>query len=143
MGQQLNDSVVYRLDNLKDEVVKYKNIANYFNKCSLEEREHANQLMEYQNLRGGRVVLKTLPNVSLEYLNPLNQNNSNDVLLSFEKTLNMEQIVYKSLLKLHQVAEINNDPQFTDFIEGTYLEEQVNALNEVAKYITQLNNLCV
>ena len=31
-----------------------ENISKYFNKCSLEEREHADKLIEYQNKRGGR-----------------------------------------------------------------------------------------
>ena len=42
----------------------------------------------------------------------------------------MEQVVYKSLLNVHKIGEENNDPQFTDFIEGEFLEEQINAINE-------------
>ena len=121
--------------------VGMKNIAEFFRKASEEEREHAHKLMKYQNLRGGQVVFKPIPEVSLEFLNINKNQTSNDVLLSFEKALEMEQTVYQSLLKLHKVAEDNNDPQFTDFIEGTYLDEQVEALNEVAKYVSQLQRI--
>ena len=121
--------------------VALNNIANFFKKSSEEEREHAHKLMEYQNLRGGKVVLKTIPDVSLDFMSKNTGSLSNDLLLSFEKALEMEQIVYKSLLKLHEVADANNDPQFTDFIEGTYLEEQVEALNQVAKYVSQLKRI--
>jgi len=119
--------------------VGFKNIAEYFKKASEEEREHAHKLMEYQNLRGGKVILNTIPGVSLDFLN-LNST-SNDVLLSFEKALDMEQRVYESLLKVHKTADEEKDPQFTDFIEGEFLKEQVEALNDVAKYVSQLKRI--
>ena len=112
------------------------NIADFFKKSSLEEREHAHKLMEYQNLRGGKVVLTNVEARNLDYLN--NQPNSNHLLLSFQKALDMEQSVYNSLLEVHKTGESENDPQFTDFIEGQFLGEQVQALNEVAKHVTQL-----
>lgn len=124
--------------------VGLENVANYFKKASDEEREHAHKLMEYQNMRGGSVELADITNVDLRYLN---QNvreglpNDNDVLASFKKALEMEQIVYDSLLNLHKVADDNNDPQFADFIEGEYLEEQVQAISEIEKYISQLERI--
>ena len=112
------------------------NIAKFFYKSSCEEREHAHNLMKYQNLRGGDVELKDITDINLEYLNA---ENSNDVLLSFEKALEMEQIVYEGLLKLHKSAE--NDPQFADFIESEYLDEQIKAINEISKYVSQLKRI--
>ena len=53
----------------------------------------------------------------------------------------MEQIVYQNLLKVHRIGQKVDDPQFTDFIESEYLEEQVNALNEIAKYVSQLERI--
>jgi len=116
--------------------VGLSNIATYFKKAGDEEREHAHKLMEYQNLRGGNVVLTDINNMSLDYLNT--PSNKNSLLISFEKALEMEQVVYKSLLEVHQVASEENDPQFADFLEGTYLNEQVEALNQITKYISQL-----
>ena len=37
-----------------------KKLVDYFNKASLEEREHADKFMEYQNMRGGIVRLSDL-----------------------------------------------------------------------------------
>ena len=34
--------------------------ANFFKKASGEEREHGAKFMEYQNLRGGRIVLRAI-----------------------------------------------------------------------------------
>jgi ferritin heavy chain len=53
----------------------------------------------------------------------------------------MEQHVYESLLKIHKTADEEKDPQFTDFIEGEFLKEQVEALNDVAKYVSQLKRI--
>ena len=35
-----------------------------------------------------------------------------------------------------------NDPQFCDFIESEYLEEQITAMNEIKVYISQLEKDC-
>ena len=124
--------------------VGLENVANYFKKASDEEREHAHKLMEYQNMRGGSVELVDITNVDLRYLNQKAREglpNENDVLASFRKALEMEIIVYDSLLELHKVADDNNDPQFADFIEGEYLEEQVKAISEIEKYISQLERI--
>ena len=114
--------------------VALKNIADFFKKSSEEEREHAHKLMEYQNLRGGKVVLTGVPGVNLDFLN----DSSNQILSSFEEALRMEQKVYQSLLEVHKTAEESKDPQFTDFIESEYLQEQIEALNQVSLYVTQL-----
>ena len=116
--------------------VALHNIADFFKKSSDEEREHAHKLMKYQNLRGGTVVLEDIKNVNLDFLN--SDDNKSNLLLSFIKAIEMEQTVYESLLNLHSCAENNGDPQFTDFIESEYLEEQVSAINELTKYATQL-----
>jgi ferritin heavy chain len=118
--------------------VGLKNIAKYFADASLEEREHADKLMKYQNMRGGTVNLSGLKNVDLHYLE---NKEKNDVRLSFEKALEMEILVYNSLLNVHSVAEGCEDPQFTDFIEGEYLDEQVRAIDELKRIISQLNRI--
>tara|TARA_Y100000385_G_C13083636_1_gene635250 strand:+ start:1188 stop:1727 length:540 start_codon:yes stop_codon:yes gene_type:complete len=116
--------------------VALKNIYLFFIKNSDEEKDHANKFMIYQNKRGGNIKLAAISDIendTIKFDSP-----KSNILQAFEKALEMEQIVYKSLLNLHEVADSNNDPQFCDFIEGNYLEEQINAINELAKYITQL-----
>ena len=115
--------------------VGLKNVARYFRKASDEERDHAHKLMEYQNKRGGKVVLgdlKGLPHDMISRESPL------DVKDAFETAYKMEVTVYNSLLSLHKVGERNEDPQLTDFLEGEYLEEQIDAISELEKYISQL-----
>jgi len=115
--------------------VGLNNVARYFRKASDEERGHAHKLMEYQTKRGGKVSLgdlKALPDDMINKKSPL------DVKEAFEMAYKMEVTVYTSLLSLHKVAERNEDPQLTDFLEGEYLEEQVDAISEIEKYISQL-----
>ena len=115
-----------------------ENIAEFFKKSSLEEREHGERLMQYQNKRGGKIRFFDITGTNLDYLQ---NSNKNDVLLSFEKALDMEQTVYRSLLDVHRVAEECNDPQFSDFIESEYLEEQISAFKELSQYISQLQRI--
>ena len=118
--------------------VALKNIAEFFKKSSIEEREHAHKFMEYQNKRGGVVKLTGILEGSLGYILDEPSNFVDNVKKSFKKALDMEQVVYKNLLELHKIGDKCKDPQFTDFIEGEYLEEQVDAINELSKMITQL-----
>lgn len=126
--------------------VGLNNIANFFNKSSLEEREHAHKLMTYQNKRGGCVKLTTddknctftdIEDISTIY----NVENNKDVISAFEKALHMENIVYQSLLTVHGQGVLDNDPQFTDFIESVFLEEQIESISELSKYIAQLKRI--
>jgi len=117
--------------------VGLKGVAAYFRKASDEERDHAHKLIAYQNMRGGEV---SLSNIVFEKIS-LDDCGSDDVKRSFEIALELEKQVYKSLLVLHKTAEEANDPQFTDFLESEYLEEQVEAISEIEKYISMLNRI--
>ncbi|KAF9577529.1 2Fe-2S ferredoxin, partial [Lunasporangiospora selenospora] len=38
-------------------------------------------------------------------------------------------------------GEENNDPQLCDFVESEYLNEQTEAIEKIAKLVTQLNRV--
>jgi len=101
---------------------------DFFQKSSTEERGHAQKFIDYQNKRGGRVVLKPLEAPPQEW-SPLS---------ALEAALALEKIVNEKLLKLHKVAGDNIDPHLCDFIEEEFLEEQVEAEKELADKITNL-----
>ena len=117
--------------------VGLEKIAKFFKKMSDEEREHATKLSEYQNRRGGRVELKPLTAVDFDF----KENPKQDVLESFITALNMEKTINTSLLNLHKVADENNDPQFCDYLESDFLEEQVESINELSKLIAQIKRI--
>ena len=111
-------------------------ISEFFHKSSIEESEHAKKFIDYQNKRGGKVVFKDITNLEYDY--PGNNNEAHgSVLHAFYKALEMEQSIYKHLLKLHESA----DPQFADFLESEFLSEQIDALYEIGVYITQIKKI--
>ena len=108
-------------------------LRDYFQKASLEEREHADKLMAYQNMRGGRVLFNNImpKHFTLTQVN-------NDILPAFVFALDLEKSINEHLLNLHKVASSSNDPQFSDYLEGEFLKEQVEAINEISKIISIL-----
>jgi ferritin heavy chain len=109
--------------------VALENIGNLFLKNAEEEREHAQKLIEYNHKRGGNTTYQDIkaPSAFSATFTALD---------AMEKALDMEIEVNESLLRMHKHAA--NDPAFSDFIEGHFLHEQVEAINEYRGYITNL-----
>lgn len=112
-------------------------LAKFFRQSALEEREHAETFMRYQNTRGGRVKLQSILAPQTEFDHP----EKGDALYAMELALCLEKLTNEKLLALHKVAEEANDPQMTDFIEGNFLEEQVEAIKQVSEYVAQLRRV--
>jgi len=108
--------------------VALKGYSKYFLTQSGEEREHAQKLIEYQNQRGGRLVLQSIPKPSTDdWRSGLN---------ALQSALELEKTVNQSLLDLHAKSAEANDAQFCDFLETHYLEEQVEAIKSLGDMIT-------
>jgi len=113
--------------------VALNGFGEFFKKMSDEEREHAEKLMKFQNMRGGRVVLQGIKKPDRdEWGTGLD---AMQVALSLEKSVN------QALLDLHAVADSHKDAQMTDFIEGEFLQEQVRSIKEVGDHITNLKRV--
>lgn len=111
--------------------------AKYFKEASDEERGHAEKLMKYQNTRGGKVVLQSILMPVMEFDHP----HKGDVLYAMELALSLEKLTNEKLLNLHSVAQEANDSQMTDYIEGNFLTEQVEAIKQVSEYVAQLRRI--
>ena len=61
-----------------------KKLVEYFEKASLEERDHANKLMNYQNLRGGLVELNNVSAIDIKLEKP------DDIIEAFNIALLLE-----------------------------------------------------
>jgi len=105
----------------------------FFKKMSDEEREHAQKFMEFQNKRGGRIVLQDIQKPSKQ--------DWNNGLEAMEAALELEKTVNQSLLDLHATANKHVDPHFCDFIETHFLTEQVDSMKEISDYITNLRRV--
>merc|ERR1711904_380886 len=93
--------------------------AKFFQEASDEEREHAEKFQKYQVLRGGRILLTAVPPPPTEFESGL---------AAMEAALQLERDVNQALLTMHEKADEHGDAQLTDFIEGTFLNEQVEGI---------------
>ena len=59
INMELYASYVYQSMAFYFDRIALKGTFNFFQKSSDEERGHAKMLMEYQNLRGGQIALRT------------------------------------------------------------------------------------
>lgn len=104
--------------------------AKYFKKNSDEERDHAQKFMEYQNSRGGRIVLQDVAKPS--------SNEWGLAMDAIKAALDLEKTVNKSLLDMHEVSSKHSDPHLCDFLETHFLGEQVEAIKELSDWITKM-----
>ncbi|KAF5752594.1 hypothetical protein HS088_TW01G00509 [Tripterygium wilfordii] len=111
--------------------IALKGLAKFFKESSEEEREHAEKLMEYQNKRGGKVKLQSI----LMPLSEFDHAEKGDALYAMELALSLEKLTNEKLLNLHSVAEKNKDVQLSDFIESTFLAEQVESIKKISEYV--------
>uniref|UniRef100_A0A7R9VMH7 Ferritin n=2 Tax=Chlamydomonas euryale TaxID=1486919 RepID=A0A7R9VMH7_9CHLO len=112
-------------------------MAKYFKEGSLEERGHAEMLMEYQNRRGGRVALKNILMPEMEF----NNAEKGEALYAMELALSLEKLNFSKLRELHAVGSKHEDASMTDFIEGGLLDEQIASVKRVSEYVSQLRRV--
>merc|ERR1712025_904994 len=110
--------------------VALQGFAKRFRDNSDEEREHAQKLINYQNMRGGRVVFQNVTKP--------NTDDWESALSAVEASLELEKKVHESILAMHKNADEHGDAQLTDFLEGEYLKEQVEAQKEIGDLITRM-----
>ena len=132
INMELTASYVYQSMSIyfdRDDIA-LPGFSKFYHESSDEEREHAEKLMKYLNKRGGRVVLKDVKRpTSDEWANGLK---------SLELALDLEKKVNDSLLSVHKLASSHEDPHLTSFLEGEFLDEQVESIKKLGDMITKL-----
>jgi ferritin heavy chain len=116
-------SMAYHFD--RDDIA-LEGMFKFMKKSSDEERGHAEMLMKYQNKRGGRIVLQDIKAPAVQWSSHVH---------ALEEALALERKVNEALLSLHGIASANNDAHLCDYLEGNFLDEQVQSINELAKLI--------
>merc|ERR1712003_469999 len=81
-------------------------------------------------MRRGRVVFREIAKPSMDEWGT--------ALEAVEATLELEKTVNESLLVMHKTAGDHGDAQLTDFLEGEFLKEQVEAIKEIADLVTKM-----
>jgi ferritin heavy chain len=136
-------------------------LAAWFAACSLEERDHgaavrqlaapravvlllrltrfnplalpATGLMNYQNLRGGRVTLTGLAVPVSEF----GGGGVDDALAALTTALALERQNYTKLLALRDVAEAQGDSHLTGYVDSL-LVDQVESVRKCADFVAQV-----
>jgi ferritin heavy chain len=122
----------------------------YFKHSSDEEREHAMKLLKYLNKRGGRIVLQDIKNPDTPF--EFSAAEAMEKALELEKIVNevrkwifdsikINKIHFQSLLEVHGIATNHNDANLCDFLESEFLQEQVDAIKEIADHVTNLKRV--
>lgn len=111
--------------------VARKGFSKFFSDNSKEEREHAEKFIEYINKRGGKVA-------TFDIKMPT-KDTWQSGLEALEDALNLEKRVNNKLYHLHDLAEkACIDPHLMDFLEGEFLNEQVESIDMLSRYISKL-----
>ncbi|KAG1967975.1 ferritin, middle subunit-like [Pimephales promelas] len=117
----------------KRDDVALAGFAKFFKENSEEEREHAEKLMEFQNKRGGKIVLQDVKKPERDMWG--------NGLIAMQCALQLEKNVNQALLDLHKAASEKTDPHLCDFLETHYLNEQVEAIKKIGDHITNLSKM--
>uniref|UniRef100_A0A8D0GBS3 Ferritin n=1 Tax=Sphenodon punctatus TaxID=8508 RepID=A0A8D0GBS3_SPHPU len=115
--------------------VALRHMAKFLKEQSHEEREHAEMFLQYQNKRGGCIVLKDIKKPE--------QDEWGNSLEALQCALQLEKTLNQALLDLHKLATEKRDPHLCDFLESEYLEKQVKAIKQLGDHLTNLKRLGV
>ena len=126
----LNFNIMFQSSYFARDDIALLGFSKRFREASHEEKEHAELLIDYQNMRGGRVVFREIAKPTCDEWGT--------ALEAIEASLELEKTVNESLLNMHKMADSHADAQLTDFIEGTYLKEQVEAIKEIGDLVTKM-----
>ncbi|XP_007544474.1 ferritin, lower subunit, partial [Poecilia formosa] len=113
--------------------VALPHFSSFFLERSKEEREQAEKLLEYQNTRGGRILLQTIAKPSRE-----DWRGGLDALtfsLDHQKSLNT------FILDVHRRADGNKDPHLCDYLEREFLIDSHDTIKKLGDYISILTRL--
>ncbi|KAJ7984562.1 hypothetical protein DPEC_G00356080 [Dallia pectoralis] len=113
--------------------VALSGFSHFFKERSSKEREQAEKLLEYQNSRGGRVLLQNIAKPIRE-----DWKGGLDALtfsLEFQKTLN------SSLLEVHSGATTHTDPHLCDFLERHFLTDSHDTIKKLGDHLSSLSRI--
>ncbi|XP_028989547.1 ferritin, lower subunit-like [Betta splendens] len=109
------------------------NFSGFFLERSSKEREQAEKLLEYQNMRGGRILLQTIAKPSREdWKGGLDAMSFS---LDYQKSLNT------CILNVHRRAGIHTDPHLSDFLEGHFLTDSHDTIKKLGDYVGSLTRI--
>lgn len=132
LNEQINaelwSAYLYLSMGMQFENAGHAGVANWFRIQFKEEQAHAEIFMNYINQRGGRVMLKAIPEVPTDWATPLD---------AFKATLEHEQKVTAMINNLFAMAEAEHDYATRDrlaWFVNEQVEEEDNARQLIDKF---------
>nr|XP_051682967.1 ferritin heavy chain-like [Oryctolagus cuniculus] len=113
--------------------VALKGFTRYFLQRSQIERERAEKLLKLQNQRGGRIAIRDVQEPD--------RDDWEGGLQAMESAFYLAKSINQSLLELHQLATARGDAHLCHLLETNYLDQQVQAIEELACHLTNLRGL--
>jgi ferritin heavy chain len=115
------------------EDVALKGFYKFFKKSAKIARVWSDKMVRYMEKRGGKVDLKTLPNLGVTVWG--------SCLEAMQCALKLEMGLTDRLYFLCNVAESKGDSHLRHHIEDVYLDEQIDFNRELGCHITQLKRV--
>ncbi|XP_075949729.1 ferritin, lower subunit [Anarhichas minor] len=113
--------------------VALPNFSTFFLERSMKERQQAETLLEYQNMRGGRILLQVIAKPSRDdWTGGLDAMSFS---LDYQKSLNT------CVLDVHRRAGIHTDPHLCDFLEQHFLTDSHDTIKKLGDYISSLTRI--
>lgn len=113
--------------------VALPNFSKFFLERSQKERDQAEHLLEYQNTRGGRVLLHTISKPS--------RDDWTGGMDAFTFSLEHQKSLNQSLLEIHHAAGENSDPHLCDFLESNFFTDSHDFIKTLGDHIGSLSRL--
>ncbi|XP_051900571.1 ferritin heavy chain B-like [Pristis pectinata] len=113
--------------------VSLLHFAEFFRKRGHEGRGQAEQIVGFQNRRGGRILMADFKKAE--------QDKWSNALAAMWRDLHMEKDVNQCLLDLHKLATHHADPYLRDFLQNNYLDEKLKIIKKLEDQITNLKRL--
>jgi len=136
INKEMHASLVYQqmAAHFENNKVARKGFAKFFQHNSDEEREHGQKIIAYINSRAGTVAAL---NVQMPRATQWPSAKA-----ALEAALELEIEVNNALHALHKKAEQDcHDPQLQDFLEATFLNEQVESIDNLHRMLSTLNGM--
>ncbi|XP_077406893.1 ferritin, lower subunit [Vanacampus margaritifer] len=116
----------------RDDVALNK-FSSFFLELSGKEQEQAEKLLEYQNMRGGRILLQTIAKPTKEdWASGLDA-------MSF--SLDYQKVMNTCILDAHGKAGTHFDAHFCDFLEQNFLVDSHDTIKKLGDYIGSLKRI--
>ncbi|XP_017710451.1 PREDICTED: LOW QUALITY PROTEIN: ferritin heavy polypeptide-like 17 [Rhinopithecus bieti] len=110
--------------------VALQSFSRYILRQWQEKREHAQELMRLQNLRGDHICLHDIRKPERQCWE--------SGLKAMECAFHLEKNVNQSLLEPHQLAKEKDDPHLCDFLDSHFLNQQAKTIRELGGYLSNL-----